>query len=61
MYLRKYKAFARNKMLEDNRQHDIRARCLEYWAIPDDPRPQHPRMAPNNRLAELSEVYCSIL
>lgn len=31
--LRKIRAFVSNATLRDDRQHQIRAQCLEYWEV----------------------------
>jgi len=31
--LGKIRAFVSNSILRDDRQHDIRSRCLEYWEV----------------------------
>lgn len=56
MYLHKYKAYAQNPMLQDSRQDDLRARCLRYWKVPDEKRPQAPRPSPSQRMDELCGV-----
>lgn len=37
-FLHKYKAFARNSMLIDPRQENLRELCLKYWQLPDKER-----------------------
>uniref|UniRef100_A0A915K602 Cap-specific mRNA (nucleoside-2'-O-)-methyltransferase 1 n=1 Tax=Romanomermis culicivorax TaxID=13658 RepID=A0A915K602_ROMCU len=53
LFLNKYKIFARNKMLYDQRQADIRSKCLTYWHIPDMLRPNSRGYGAENRLREL--------
>jgi len=46
-------------MLVDPRQEDLRAKCMEYWQIPDLPRPSaNPRQNPQDKLMELCPVSC---
>lgn len=56
LYLQKYKAYAKNKMLEDSRQFELRSQCMKFWQIPDDRRPDPPHPAPKNCFDRLCEV-----
>jgi cap1 methyltransferase len=40
-HLQKVQYFVKNSALQDNRQADIRRRCLHLWKIPDTPRTIH--------------------
>lgn len=53
IFLEKYKAYAQNPNLIDQRQPDLRSKCLEYWQIPDLKRAEKPRPSPTIRLSEL--------
>ncbi|CAF4349903.1 unnamed protein product, partial [Rotaria sordida] len=47
--LRKIRAFVSNATLRDNRQNEVRSKCLQLWKIPDEPR-QKPRRLHYNDL-----------
>ncbi|CAF2555162.1 unnamed protein product [Rotaria sp. Silwood2] len=45
----KIRAFVSNATLRDNRQNEVRSKCLQLWKIPDEPR-QKPRRLHYNDL-----------
>ncbi|CAF3385074.1 unnamed protein product [Rotaria socialis] len=42
--LKKIRAFVSNPSLKDDRQSDIRAKCLQFWEVPDEPRQKPKRL-----------------
>ncbi|CAF3911063.1 unnamed protein product [Rotaria magnacalcarata] len=46
--LKKIRAFVSNPSLKDDRQSDIRTKCLQFWEVPDEPRQKPKRLMYND-------------